>query len=53
MCSPAVGFGGTALASVDDGVRQQLEVPGGGALWCCRAHGDGALIGGELLGARR
>jgi predicted DNA-binding WGR domain protein/photosystem II stability/assembly factor-like uncharacterized protein len=43
-----VGEGGTILASVDDGASfAPVKHRSKKYLWCCRAHGDGALIGGE------
>jgi predicted DNA-binding WGR domain protein/photosystem II stability/assembly factor-like uncharacterized protein len=43
-----VGEGGLILASVDDGESfSPVKHRSKKTLWCCRAHGDGALIGGE------
>lgn len=43
-----VGDKGTILVSTDDGQSfTRVKHGSKGTLWCCRAFGDGALIGGE------
>ncbi|MFZ5444850.1 MAG: WGR domain-containing protein [Myxococcota bacterium] len=38
---------GSLLASIDDGAHfERIDGPGV-PLWCCRAHGEGALLGGQ------